>query len=159
MRSSRSMMPGAASHMFLTGGWLARKSPPNTVSSKCFHVESPSPFRFFAALMPPCAHTECDRFTGTIENRSTVAPISAILITAASPASPPPTTIILGVAILLHRPSVRPGRTIGNHNRHCPGWRLLKAFAERVQAEQSHDAEQQEECEAELQQSLLRFVA
>ena len=28
MRSSKSMMPGAASHMALTGGWLARKSPP-----------------------------------------------------------------------------------------------------------------------------------
>src|SRR5580704_4296106 len=69
------------------------------VSSKCFQVESPSPFRFFAALMPPCAQTECDRFTGTIENKSTSPPISAILITAASPARPPPTTIIFGVAI------------------------------------------------------------
>src|SRR5579875_3430529 len=68
------------------------------VSSKCFHVESPSPFRFLAELMPPCAHTECDRFTGTIENKSTLPPASAILMTAASPASPPPTTMILGVA-------------------------------------------------------------
>src|SRR5271155_1220055 len=69
------------------------------VSSKCFQVESPSPFKFLAALMPPCAQTECERFTGTIENRSTLPPISAILITAESPARPPPTTIILGAAI------------------------------------------------------------
>src|ERR1700751_5485467 len=71
------------------------------VSSKCFQVESPSPFRFFAALMPPCAQTECERLTGTIEKRSHWPPISAILMTAAKPASPPPTTIILGAAILL----------------------------------------------------------
>src|SRR3984885_11102889 len=73
------------------------------VSSKCFQVESPSPFRFLAALMPPCAQTECDRFTGTIENRSALPPISAILMTADSPARPPPTTMILGFGILLHR--------------------------------------------------------
>src|SRR5581483_1030476 len=66
------------------------------VSSKCCHVESPSPLRFLAALMPPWAQTECDRFTGTMENRSTLPPISAILITAESPASPPPTTMIFG---------------------------------------------------------------
>src|SRR5208282_6374000 len=70
------------------------------VSSKCIQVESPSPFRFLAALMPPCAHTECERFTGTIENRSTSPPISAILMTAAKPARPPPTTIIFGAAML-----------------------------------------------------------
>src|SRR5208282_5420219 len=69
------------------------------VSSKWIQVESPSPFRFLAALMPPCAQTECERFTGTIENRSTSPPISAILMTAARPARPPPTTIILGAAI------------------------------------------------------------
>src|SRR6202167_1149420 len=57
--------------------------------------------------MPPCAHTECDRFTGTIEKRSTFAPISAILMTAESPARPPPITIILGVAaIVAYRLSV-----------------------------------------------------
>src|SRR5271154_113341 len=66
------------------------------VSSKCFHVESPSPFRFLAALMPPCAHTECDRLTGTMENKSTCPPISAILMTAERPARPPPTTMIFG---------------------------------------------------------------
>src|SRR5206468_1568773 len=67
------------------------------VSSKCCQVESPSPLRFLAALMPPCAQTECERFTGTIENRSTCPPISAILMTADRPASPPPTTMILGL--------------------------------------------------------------
>src|SRR5487761_1517887 len=66
------------------------------VSSKWFQVVSPSPFRFFAALMPPCAHTECERFTGTTENRSTLPPASAILMTAERPANPPPTTTILG---------------------------------------------------------------
>src|SRR4030081_112281 len=70
------------------------------VSSKCCQVESPSPFRFLAALMPPCAHTECDRLTGTIEKRSTLAPISAILMTAESPARPPPMTIIFGAGIV-----------------------------------------------------------
>src|SRR4051812_13936133 len=71
------------------------------VSSKCCQVVSPSPFRFFAALILPCAHTECDRFTGTMEKRSTVPPFSAILITAASPASPPPTTMILGFTAII----------------------------------------------------------
>src|SRR3954471_22573648 len=71
------------------------------VSSKCCHVVSPSPFRFFAALMPPCAQTECERFTGTMENKSTVPPFSAILITAESPARPPPTTMILGFAAII----------------------------------------------------------
>ena len=52
------------------------------VSSKCCQVVSPSPFRFLAALMPPCAQTECERFTGTMENRSTWPPISAILMAA-----------------------------------------------------------------------------
>src|SRR5438105_652537 len=51
--------------------------------------------------MPPCAHTECERFTGTIENRSTLPPLSAILITAESPARPPPTTIIFGAAAIV----------------------------------------------------------
>src|SRR5438132_1528276 len=45
------------------------------------------------ALIPPCAQTECDRFTGTIENKSTVTPSSASLMAQAKPASPPPTTI------------------------------------------------------------------
>ena len=130
------------------------------MSSKCFQVESPSPFRFLAALMPPCAHTECDRFTGTMENRSTLPPISAILMTAASPASPPPTTIIFGVAILLHRLSVSCGG----------GWSVIvrvivpvggswNPLAEGVQAHQAYDAQQHEKCETHFQKPLLRLVA
>src|ERR1700748_1221771 len=68
------------------------------VSSKCLSVVSPSPLRFLAELMPPCAQTECERLTGTMEKRSTLPPASAILMTAARPARPPPTTMILGVA-------------------------------------------------------------
>src|ERR1044071_2414462 len=85
------MMEGAISHMALTGGWSARKSPPYTVSSKCFQGESPSPFVLTAPLMPPCAQTECERLTGTTEKRSTECPASAIFIAAARPARPPPT--------------------------------------------------------------------
>src|ERR1700744_1723108 len=76
------------------------------VSSKCCQVVSPSPFRFFAALIPPCAQTECERLTGTIEKRSTVPPASAILITADRPASPPPTTMILGVDAMSDLPAL-----------------------------------------------------
>src|SRR6266852_446474 len=76
------------------------------VSSKCCQVESPSPLRFLAALMPPCAQTECERFTGTIENRSTCPPISAILMTAERPASPPPTTMILGLDSIKNGPNL-----------------------------------------------------
>src|SRR6478609_7856106 len=43
--------------------------------------------------MPPCAHTECERFTGTSEIRSTGTFASQSLMTVISPASPPPTTI------------------------------------------------------------------
>src|SRR5579862_804643 len=109
--------------------------------------------------MPPWAHTECDRFTGTMENRSTVAPISAILITAASPASPPPTTTILGVAILLHRPSVVGCRRPRVHNICSRTRRLLEAFAERIQAHQTDDAEEHEKCQAHAQKPLLGLVA
>src|SRR5271163_4901472 len=70
------------------------------VSSKCLKTSSPSPLRFLAALMPPWAQTECERLTGTMEKRSTLPPASAILMTAASPARPPPTTMILGVAAM-----------------------------------------------------------
>src|SRR6201984_510015 len=137
MRSSRSMIPGAASHMSLIGGWLPRKSPPYTVSSKCFQVESPSPFRFLAALIPPCAQTECDRFTGTIENRSTSPPISAILMTAASPASPPPTTMILGAAMLLHP---RCGGGVARvDNVSVDSGQILEPRVEGVQAGQAYD--------------------
>src|ERR1700754_2361461 len=68
------------------------------VSSKCLKTSSPSPLRFLAALMPPWAQTEWERLTGTMEKRSTLPPASAILMTAARPARPPPTTMILGVA-------------------------------------------------------------
>src|SRR5271168_4079221 len=71
------------------------------VSSKCLAMESPSPFWFFAALIPPCAQTECERFTGTMENSSTGTPDSATLIVAIKPARPPPTTMILGCFIFL----------------------------------------------------------
>src|SRR5437660_2666221 len=158
MRSSRSMMPGAASHMSLIGGWLPRKSPPYTVSSKCCQVESPSPYRFFAALMPPCAHTECDRFTGTMENRSTSAPISAILITAASPARPPPTTMILGVAILSHRPSAGCTRVTRAGNVSARLVLLQRTRAERIQTGKSRSAQHQEKYQAHAQQPLLRLV-
>src|SRR5580692_11583367 len=70
------------------------------VSSKCLKTSSPSPLRFLAALMPPWAQTEWERLTGTMEKRSTLPPASAILMTAASPAKPPPTTMILGAAIV-----------------------------------------------------------
>src|SRR5580700_11073500 len=87
-------MPGAASVIPLTGGWLARKSPPYTVSSKWTWGESPSPLVFTLALMPPWAHTECERFTGTSENRSTATPASQSLMVVIRPARPPPTTAI-----------------------------------------------------------------
>ena len=54
--------------------------------------------------MPPCAHTECERLTGTNENKSTCAPCSAALIVDIRPASPPPTTIIFFSAINSHSP-------------------------------------------------------
>src|SRR5690606_40554599 len=104
IRSMRWIIPGAASHMFLTGGWLAKKSPPYTVSSKCSQGESPSPFVLTAPLIPPCAHTEWDRLTGTIENKSTEEPASATLIAAIRPARPPPTIVILPFAMLVFTP-------------------------------------------------------
>src|SRR3954465_12491440 len=74
------------------------------VSSKCSHSENPCCRAIsLQALIPPCAQTECDRFTGTIENRSTLTPSSASLIVQASPARPPPTTItrfLLGIAMI-----------------------------------------------------------
>ena len=54
--------------------------------------------------MPPCAQTECERFTGTMENKSTCAPCSAALIVDIRPASPPPTTIIFFSAIEMSLP-------------------------------------------------------
>src|SRR5262249_3608877 len=43
--------------------------------------------------MPPCAHTECDRLTGTSENSRTGTLASQSLITVMRPARPPPTTM------------------------------------------------------------------
>ena len=58
--------------------------------------------------MPPWAQTLCERFTGTIENRSTVTPSSASLMVQARPARPPPTTItrFFDAAIVLFRGAV-----------------------------------------------------
>src|SRR5690349_10852519 len=51
--------------------------------------------------MPPWAHTECDRFTGTTDIRSTSWPASAIFIAAARPARPPPTIAIFNPAFAI----------------------------------------------------------
>src|SRR5688572_24192894 len=58
----------------------------------------------FVELMPPWAHTLCERFTGTIEIRSTSTFISASFTAVESPASPPPTMItrFLAAAISTH---------------------------------------------------------
>ena len=85
---------------------------------------SPSPLRFLAALMPPCAQTECERLTGTMEKRSTLPPASAILMTAARPARPPPTTMILGVAAIVLPQLVTGFGYLFNVDRHCT--RLLR---------------------------------
>src|SRR5260370_16244663 len=63
------------------------------VSSRWTCGESPSPFVLTLALMPPCAHTEWERLTGTSEKRLTGTPSSQSLITVIRPASPPPTTM------------------------------------------------------------------
>src|SRR5262249_51897274 len=91
MRSSKSMILGPQLHISSSGGWSARKSPPSAVSSKCIHSLYPCCRAIsLQALIPPCAQTECERLTGTIENRSTSTPSSASLIVQASPAKPPP---------------------------------------------------------------------
>src|ERR1700753_2427491 len=63
--------------------------------------------------MPPCAQTECERFTGTTEKSSTECPASAIFIAAASPASPPPTiaTRIPLFAMSVENPSEQSARS------------------------------------------------
>src|SRR5215831_866224 len=106
--------------------------------------------------MPPCAQTECDRFTGTIEKRSTCPPISAILMTAESPANPPPTTIILGAAILECPLSVaccwRPRLLAGLC--YCSVLIFIRSQSprsERCETRQANRAKQQEKCQAELQ--------
>src|ERR1700757_2699892 len=134
------------------------------VSSKCCQVESPSPLRFFAALMPPCAHTECERLTGTIENRSTLPPISAILITAARPARPPPITTIFGLdAILRYRLSELLCRT-RSPIFHRPGARRIGRLQheprpEGVQAGEAHDAHHQAKPQARGERGAARSPA
>ena len=51
-------------------------------------------FRVDRSVDAALGATECERFTGTTEIRSTSCPASAIFIAAASPASPPPTMAI-----------------------------------------------------------------
>src|SRR5580658_2127554 len=129
--------------------------------------------------MPPCAHTECDRFTGTMEKRSTFAPISAILMTAESPARPPPITIILGTAIvglpffhilcrlilcglILRRVSAR--SLIVHSSGRLPCCRprligLLRARPERSQAGQSRAGQDKEKHHTHGEKPLLRLVS
>src|ERR1700747_1107025 len=130
------------------------------VSSKCCQVESPSPLRFLAALMPPCAQTECERFTGTIENRSTLPPISAILMTAARPASPPPITMIFGLdAISLRFLSLFDEAGLDffhDAGAYWVDWLLGKAGTHRVQGGEAHYAHQEEETKTHAEESASR---
>src|SRR5581483_6676885 len=141
------------------------------VSSKCCQVESPSPFRFLAAFIPPCAHTECERLTGTMENRSTCPPISATLMTAAKPASPPPTTMILGLDAIEVRVSLAASPFRGRllQNPAMLGLRpLLLEFllrplrlgiTERPDDRETHDDEQQGHRDSELLHAGASLVA
>src|SRR5215467_6177117 len=67
--------------------------------------------------MPPCAQTECERLTGTIEKRSTGTPASAILMVVIRPARPPPTTIIRFSAIVLRPERHEDGERRRRHRR------------------------------------------
>src|SRR5579872_17552 len=135
------------------------------VSSKCFQEESPSPFRFLAALIPPWAHTECDRFTGTIENRSTCPPISAILITAARPARPPPITTILGFdAIDFQSAGTTPAlpiKTLSHHKGFHPVrvHGLQRCGQERVHRGSTHRDEQNSDQHADVAELSPRAIA
>src|ERR1700693_2301823 len=134
------------------------------VSSKCFQVESPSPLRFLAALMPPWAQTECERFTGTMENKSTSPPISAILMTAESPARPPPITMIFGwdAMLRIYRLSLALGRARpGFHQGGAGGvgGLLREALPQTVEAGDAHCAQHHEKSQAHDQKSLPRFLA
>ena len=100
MQSSRSMMPGAASHiasLVLIGEVAAVDGVVEML------VESPSPFRFLA-LIPPWRH-RVQRFTGTIETGQRCRPSRQFDDSQA--ASPPPTMILGATAISIHRPSGR----------------------------------------------------
>src|SRR5580658_453881 len=110
--------------------------------------------------MPPCAHTECERFTGTMENRSTFAPISAILMTAESPARPPPMTMIFGAAAIVSLPAFRIRYGLGRFHG-CGVWsgRLLRARPERSKAGESRAGQDKEESETHDQKSLPRPIS
>src|SRR5450432_4589660 len=121
--------------------------------------------------MPPWAQTEWERLTGTIENRSTLPPISAILMTAESPARPPPTTMILGFAAIFNFRTRIPktaktliprllvtGRPHFNRVRSARVGRFLgKAFTESVETGQSHDAHDHEQCQTDREKAAARF--
>src|SRR3954469_11834652 len=109
------------------GGCSARKSPPFTESTKWISGESPSPLVFTAPLMPPCAHTECERRQGTNENTSHSCPASQILMTVMRPARPPPTTMNLGFSAVAIFPS-------GRH--------LVKSHQRRIRDRQERRADQ-----------------
>src|SRR5258708_14308220 len=91
-----------------------------------------------------------------MEKRSTCAPISAILMTAESPARPPPITIIFGAAIVPlsafcellvddHGSAARGGSRSG---------RLLWIPSKCSQAGQPSASEHEEECQAYCEKSL-----
>src|ERR1700722_5750728 len=106
--------------------------------------------------MPPCAQTECERLTGTIENKSTLPPISAILMTAESPASPPPTTIIFGAAAIVSLSAF-----CNLLAAHCGSPRLnelLRTRPERSEAGQPYARQDEKECQAQNQKSFPRLL-
>src|SRR5208282_2631226 len=112
--------------------------------------------------MPPCAHTECERFTGTMEKRSTLAPDSAILMTAESPARPPPMTMIFGAAIC-SLPAFRIRcslirRGLGRLHGCAPRLKgLLRARPERRKAGQSRAGQNEKEGQAHHQEAFPRL--
>src|SRR5690606_30650210 len=111
--------------------------------------------------MPPCAHTEWDRLTGTMENRSTCPPASATLTVAIKPARPPPTTITLSLAKSLnplaeevvadeagHRPDAEAGHQDEGHRPHV-GRHALRARTDGdspVEEKRPHAVAQMERC-------------
>src|SRR5437016_4079960 len=84
--------------------------------------------------MPPWAQTEWERLTGTMENRSTCPPTSAILMVAESPARPPPMTMIFGFdAMSLKFQSAGIQRLLTYEKRLCgTGHGLQRRLQERI---------------------------
>jgi len=73
MRSSRSMMAGAASHMALTGVWVGEEvAAVDGVRRSASRLCRPR-LEVLSGVDAPWAQTEWERLTGTMENRSTVA--------------------------------------------------------------------------------------